>query len=132
MDVDGPLHGRRILVVEDEVLIGMLIESIVDDNGGVVVGPAHRLGDALATARREPIDAAILDVNLAGTSSYAVADVLRARNIPIVFLSGYGASALKTPYSGHPFVQKPFAEPELIETLQRCLHGQQAGMVLLD
>ncbi len=73
------LKDKRILVVDDEGMIAMLIEETVLEEGGLVVGPAGDLDEALALARDAAIDAAVLDVNLAGQSSDVVADVLAAR-----------------------------------------------------
>lgn len=124
MSGDGGGHvlaGRRILVVEDETLISMLIESILEAHGGQVVGPASRLAEGLGKARSEPLDAAILDVNLGSTTCFPIADLLMTREIPFVFLSGYGAASLPPDYDNQLFLQKPFGETDLIDAVCRCL-----------
>ena len=84
----------RILVVEDEAIIAMLVEEIVLDFGSEVVGPAARMEEALRLTSDASLDAAILDVNVGGAVVYPVADLLRARGVPIIFATGYGAGEL--------------------------------------
>lgn len=107
----------RILIVEDEMLVAMLIEDLVADLGHDVVGPAMRLEAALDVARHEDLDFAILDINLAGKQSFPVADTLRGRGIPFMFATGYGAAGLTEAYRDCPVVQKPFEARELAEML---------------
>lgn len=117
------LEGRRILLVEDEVLVAMLIEDILTDFGCAVVGTASRLEDALKSAREEMMDIALLDVNLAGKRSFPVADILAERGVPFLFVSGYGEQGLEAPHQNRPVIQKPFS-PELIaEALLNVLKG---------
>src|ERR1700709_523125 len=82
---------RRILIIEDEVLVAMYLEELLTEMGHQVAGPAARINDALELAREAAFDFAVLDVNLAGVPSFPVADVLRQRGIPFVFVTGYGA-----------------------------------------
>src|ERR1700710_134135 len=88
------LAGLRVLVVEDEMLVSLLIEDVLADQLCVIVGPYDRLGGALEAARTEAIDLAVLDVNIAGRKVYPLADVLAARHIPFLLLSGYGRNAI--------------------------------------
>src|SRR4051794_32616823 len=81
--------GPRVLVVEDEALVAFELEDIINEGGFDVVGPANALDSALAAAEREPIDAAVLDINLRGELSFPVAYALRDRRIPFFFLTGY-------------------------------------------
>ena len=111
------LAGRRILVVEDEMLIAGQIESLLDKHGCSIIGPAPRLDAALALARAELLDAAILDVNLSGSPSDPVADVLSKRGIPFVVLTGYADSALSVEFRAAPVVSKPFEEETLMKIL---------------
>lgn len=91
---NSALQGANILLVEDEVLVAMGIEFALKDAGANVVGPAARLETAFeATEASSPIDAAILDVNLAGKTVYPLAEKLQDRNIPIVFHTGHGTVA---------------------------------------
>ena len=89
MPQNGPA-GLRILVVEDEMLIAVLIEEMLQGLGCQVVGPVSRLDAALRLAHEEPLDAAILDVRIRGGQVFPVAEELPARNIPFVLASGYG------------------------------------------
>ncbi len=90
MTQDAP--GRRILLVEDEGMIAMLIEDMLGDLGHELVRVANRLEDAIAAARNESIDLAILDLNLSGVLTYPAADVLMERGIPFIFATGYGSA----------------------------------------
>jgi CheY-like chemotaxis protein len=117
------LAGRRMLVVEDEILVYMLIESVLEEHGCKALPPAARVATAVDLAEKESFDAAILDVNVAGETVYPVADVLARRGIPFVFLTGYGESVLEEPYRGRPVVQKPFRDGVLLDVLSRCVGG---------
>lgn len=111
------LTGLRVLVVEDEALITMLFEDFLEDLGCQVIGTASRLDDAVEKARTLPMQVAVLDVNLAGQLSYPVAEVLRARDVPFVFATGYGAAALPEALQGVPVLTKPFQQRQLEQTL---------------
>ena len=103
------LRGRRVLVVEDEMMIAMLVEDMLSDLGCDVVGPAHGLESALKLASEElNLDAALLDVNLAGQPVFAVADALRAKGVPAIFSTGYGEAGLRDVDAGAQVLQKPF------------------------
>ncbi len=107
------LANRRILVVEDEVLIAMQIEEILLDLGCVVVGAVGRLDAAMSLAADQALDAAILDVNILGGLVYPVAERLSARGIPFMLASGYGSWALPEPLRDLPRLTKPFRRLEL-------------------
>ena len=116
------LAGRRILVVEDEMMIAMLVEDMLEDLGCFVVGPAHGLDAALALARTESaLDAALLDVNLSGQPVFAVADALRAIGVPAIFSTGYGEAGLRDVDQGAPVLQKPFLAGDLRRALNEAL-----------
>lgn len=102
------MSRRRVLVVEDEVIVGMLLEDMLGELGFQVVAISTRLEEAVRLARTIDIDFAVLDINLDGQLSFPVADVLRERGVPFLFATGYGAKILKSPYSGTPTLQKPF------------------------
>jgi len=123
----GDLDGLRILVVEDEAAISLLLEDMLIDFGCEVVGPAARLAAALDLAQSETFDLAILDVNVAGEAIYPVAEALDERNVPFVFSTGYGSAGIKDPYRGRPVVQKPFAQHELRQRLLHALHDGRAS-----
>jgi CheY-like chemotaxis protein len=103
----------RILIVEDEMLVAMNIEDMLLDLGHEVAGIASRLAPALSLAGEASIDAAMLDVNLAGENSFPVADLLAARGIPFVFATGYGVQGIEERYRGRPLLQKPFRASDL-------------------
>ncbi|HEX8664254.1 MAG TPA: response regulator [Beijerinckiaceae bacterium] len=122
---DDRLNGLRVLVVEDEAAISMLLEDMLMDFGCAIVGPAARLNVALDMAQGD-FDIAILDVNLAGESIYPVADTLAERNRPFVFSTGYGGAGIKDPYRDRPVVQKPFSQQDLRRTILTALEGAKA------
>jgi CheY-like chemotaxis protein len=94
--------GRRVLLVEDEAMIAMLIEDMLEDLGHSLAAVATRLEEALALARSEALDLAILDLSLGGTLTYPVADVLRERRVPFIFATGYGSDG-KSPLTKRPW-----------------------------
>lgn len=111
----------RVLVVEDEAMIAMLMEDMVADLGGEVVATAARLEDALALASERAFDFAVLDLNLAGTLTYPVADILKQRGIPYVFATGYGSSGLAEGYGDEVKLPKPFTASELERVIRQVL-----------
>jgi DNA-binding response OmpR family regulator len=111
------LSGLRVMVVEDEPLISMMIEETLLDSGCVVVGPFSDVPGALAATRTEAFDAAVLDVNLAGVRVYPVAEAISARSIPVLLLSGYGQDAVPDSHPEWTACAKPFRGHELINAL---------------
>ena len=123
-DGGGALAGLRVLVLEDEMLVALLVEDMIAELGGMVIGPASSVAEALALVDAGQVQAALLDVNLShGGSGYAVADALAARAIPFAFVTGYGRTSLREPYQDRPILQKPF----LVEALRRVLATLAAG-----
>lgn len=118
------LSGLRVLVVEDEAAISLLLEDMLLDFGCEVVGPAARLAAALDAVRTQTLDLAILDVNVAGEPIYPVAEALAQKGIPFVFSTGYGSAGIKDAYRDRPVLQKPFAQHDL---KQKLLIAKQAG-----
>ena len=112
------LQGKRILIVEDEMLIALLFEDILADFACSVVGPALKIDPALELAQTADIDAAILDVNLGGASSFPVAAILRQRGVPVIFSSGYGSLGLPSEWQGRPVLPKPFVADEVAAILE--------------
>jgi DNA-binding response OmpR family regulator len=108
---------RRILVVEDEMLVAFLIEDYLTELGHSVVGPVSRLDAALHAARTESFDCAILDINLSGKQSFPVAQLLAERGIPFIFASGYGQAGLTPEFIERPVLQKPFTRDCLRDVL---------------
>jgi CheY-like chemotaxis protein len=121
--VTAALEGIRVLVVEDEYFVAILIEEILESAGCIVRGPIPRLPEALDAVVHNDYDAAVLDVNLAGERINPVADALSERNVPFLFVTGYGASALPSEYAKRPHVCKPFRMNELICALSSVLNS---------
>ena len=108
---------HRILVVEDEAMISMLLEDMVMDCGGEIVGPAAKFDDALELAHTAEFGVAVLDLNLNGTLSYPIAEVIRERGIPVIFATGYGANGLVDRFRDCPMLQKPFSQQDFAEAI---------------
>lgn len=123
---DGSAAGQRILIVEDEMLVAMLMEDMLTDLGYEVVGTASRVDTAVEMAQRETFDAAVLDVNLNGQDAYPVADTLIARGIPFAFATGYGEAGVREPYRSYPTLQKPFQQQHLKDVVATAL-SRKAG-----
>ncbi|HMH69323.1 MAG TPA: response regulator [Pinirhizobacter sp.] len=115
------LHGCRVLIVEDEPMVGMMIEDMLRDRGYAIAGVAPNLPVALELASSLELDVAMLDVNLAGERSFAVADVLRQRHIPFIFATGYGSPGVDPSFAGVKVLHKPFAGADLDAALHDAL-----------
>ncbi len=116
------IDRKRVLVVEDEALVAMLIDDTLADHGFEVVGPASDVAQALGYLENGHLDGAVLDVNLGGGhTSYPVANELVARGIPFLFLSGYGTVGLDKDYAAHPLLQKPFDPARLVQMISEQL-----------
>ena len=112
--------GRRVLIVEDESLVAMLLETILEDMGCVPVGPAATVDEGLRMAS-EPVDAALLDVNVAGRQVFPIAQVLKDRGVPFIFSTGYGEGGLPDEWRGHSTLQKPFTEAAVRDALMTAM-----------
>ena len=115
------LSGRRVLVVEDEMMILMIIEDMLADLGCESVTAAATVDQALALIDAQVFDAAMLDMNLNGNKSHDVADALAARGVPFVFSTGYSALDMRDDYRDRPVLKKPFPYEELVEVFKRLL-----------
>lgn len=112
------LHGLNILVVEDAFLVAIDICAHLEGCGCKITGPVARLEPALELARKEPIEGALLDVNLAGELSFPIASALEARHLPYVFLTGYDSDGVFPPeFQDVPRLSKPFRQSDLIEIM---------------
>lgn len=108
------LSGLRLLIVEDDAVVALNLQDFVESLGCIVAGPAGRLSDAFALAERQPIDGAILDINLHGEMVFPLAERLAARKIPLLFCSGYALTAAVPAQFAHcPQIPKPWSEPTL-------------------
>jgi two-component sensor histidine kinase/two-component SAPR family response regulator len=110
------IQGRGILLVEDEPLVAMMMAQMIRDLGGEVIGPFGTLAEA-SDARLDAVDAALLDVNVAGELVYPLADRLAHRDTPIVFLTGYDANSVDARFHGSHVLTKPIDERELAAVL---------------
>jgi CheY-like chemotaxis protein len=109
--------GKRVLIVEDEMMIRMLLDGMLSDLGHAVVAEAGRIDEALTAARQADFDVAILDVNLNGQPITPVVEVLVERGLPFVFATGYGQQGVPDAYRNNVTLQKPFQ----MEVLARAL-----------
>lgn len=109
--------SRRVLIVEDETIVAMLIEDMAAELGYEVAGLASRADTALELARDLRIDCAILDMNLNGQDSYSIAEMLNARGVPFVFATGYSTAELPAALRNVPILQKPFESRDLERAL---------------
>ena len=115
--------GKRVFVVEDELMIRMLLQEMLADLGHTLAGEAGRIEDALALARQGEFDVAILDVNLNGQPISPVVEVLVARGLPFVFATGYGQRGVPEQYRRIPTLQKPFQADALALALAAADRG---------
>jgi CheY-like chemotaxis protein len=114
---DGEVNGAfidlkhadkpRVLLVEDEALVAMMIQETLAEFGFQVIGPVSTASEALSSARESHVDAAVLDINLGDGLVYTVAEILSKRGVPFVFVTGYDADSVDTRFSGVPILQKP-------------------------
>ena len=115
------LAGKRVLVVDDDSLLALDLEIFLGDEGCVVVGPAPSVEKALALIAAEPPDAAILDLDLGGSSSAPVADALAALHVGFLFISGHSHAMLPPAHADRQLLVKPWTEAGLHDGLVRLL-----------
>jgi CheY-like chemotaxis protein len=113
-------HKRRVLIVEDNSWIALLMAEEVTELGCAVVGPARSLSDALTMARGENLDAALVDINLGQDTAFPLAEVLADRNIPFTFITGV-SEAPDAPFQDVPVLPKPFGSAGLRRVLADML-----------
>jgi len=106
---------KRVMLVEDESLIAMMMEQTLSDLGYDVVGPFGTVREAIEAIECEPVDAAILDINLGGEMAYPIARILQAREVPFVFMTGYGTETIAVPFPNARIFQKPLDREVLRE-----------------
>ena len=112
---------KRVLLVEDEPLVSMMLADMLSAFGHKVDGPYSRFNDAILAAKTNNLQAGILDVNLGGEKTYAVADILANRNIPFAFVTGYGPDRIVSAFSHAPVLQKPIEAAKLHALLQQIV-----------
>lgn len=111
-------ESKRVLVVEDELMIRMLLQDMLTDLGHAIAAETGRIEEALALAKQAEFDVAILDVNLNGQPVTPVVEVLLKRGVPFVFATGYGQRGVPEPYRQTPTLQKPFQADALAEAIR--------------
>ena len=116
MTATRPLGGS-VFLVEDEVMIRMMVADMLEELGYRIAAEAGEISEALKLAQNADFDFAILDVNVNGKVISPVADLLKARNRPFIFATGYGSSGLPEEYRDRPALQKPFQ----LDTLARMI-----------
>ena len=114
----------RVLIVEDEMTIALLLEEMVEELGYEVAGLAMRLPQAIELARTRTLDLAILDVNLDGHMSYPVADILAARGVPHVFATGYGSNGIEPGYRSEVILKKPYVMDDVRIAIENSVPGR--------
>ncbi len=107
----------RLLLVEDEAVVGMFMEELLDELGFSPTSPVTSLGEAMAAAKRERFDGAVLDMNLKGELVYPLAELLRSQNVPFFFVTGYSQLGVDSRFAGVPVVQKPVTSDALAAAL---------------
>ncbi|HET7805442.1 MAG TPA: response regulator [Pseudolabrys sp.] len=118
---DTDPNEKRVLLVEDEPLVSMMLADMLSAFGHKVDGPYNRFTDAILAAKSNNLQAGILDVNLGGEKTYAVADILANRKIPFAFVTGYGPDTIVSEFSHAPVLQKPIEAAKLHALLQRIV-----------
>lgn len=119
----GRLAGKRVLVIEDEYYIAADLERVLEAEEAIVVGPSGHLDDGLELAAGE-LDAALLDVNLHGEPSFAIAERLEAARVPYMFLTGYDSWAIPERYQAVPRLTKPYVMARVVEAVERMAAGR--------
>lgn len=118
MTAANDCKGCRVLVVEDEIMIAVMIEDVLTDLGCEMLGPVSKLDTAMRLAQEESFDAAILDVTIRGGQIFPVAELLLARSVPFAFASGYDEWALPESLKGQRRLRKPFIQSELEDVIR--------------
>jgi len=127
LDGDGTQAGstdindKRVLLVEDEPLVSMMLADMLSAFGHKIDGPYSRFSDAIVAAQSNNLQAGILDVNLGGEKTYAVADILTDRKIPFAFVTGYGPDTIVSEFAHAPVLQKPIEAAKLHALLQQIV-----------
>jgi CheY-like chemotaxis protein len=124
---DRSLTGKRILVVEDEMLVAMAIEDMLGDLGCDSITVAGNIHAALETIKADWFDLATLDVNLGGIRSDEIADALRKRGIPFLFSTGYGDHGVDEGYEDSVVLKKPYTLFQFERAVSKLLNGADAS-----
>jgi CheY-like chemotaxis protein len=115
------MKKARFLLIEDEALILLNVKSMLAELGWEVAGTAAKIDAAMRLAETGSFEAAIIDINLDGAMTYPVADILRKREIPFAFTTGYGPNAIDDAYAQVPILHKPFSHDQLKAMVRKLL-----------
>jgi DNA-binding NarL/FixJ family response regulator len=124
---DGSLSGRRVLIVEDQSMVAMLLEDTLAELGCEIVGMAASFDEAAEKAASLSFDVAIVDINLNGEHTTTIAERMVLERRPLVLTTGYGSANLPSSLQRIPLLQKPFALQELRRAIRQALAGNQEG-----
>lgn len=113
----------RILLVEDDLMVAMLLEDMLSDLGHEVVATVSKIETASEFIENGSFDAAVLDLDLNGVDTYSLAEALKRQNIPFIFATGYAETDLKREWKQTPVLPKPFQKSDLERILHRALSG---------
>lgn len=123
----APLHGRKILIVEDEAPIALNLANAVQQAGGIVVGPVASVAAAHAVMADNRLDGALLDIRLRNETSFPLADVLAVLNIPFVFVSGLSSALMPYTHRERPLFDKPYDDDAVISALAALIKDSAAA-----
>ena len=123
MEDGDSLEGCRVLIVEDDAMISMMLQDLLEDMGCQVVSVASRLGEAQHKSEVDDFDVALLDVNLRGERTFPVAEAMRQRRRPFVLTTGYATTILPDSLRAATLLQKPYRRQDLETALWDAMHS---------
>lgn len=123
------MKNAAFFLVEDEVLLRMMTAEMLEELGHRVVAEAGTIGAAEPLARSMDFDLAVLDINVGGTNIAPIADILAARRLPFIFVSGYGSVGRPVPFQDRPVLQKPFLISSLAAMIDKVLDDGPSARV---
>lgn len=127
MEDGDSLEGCRVLIVEDDAMISMMLQDLLEDMGCQVVSVASRLEEARRKSEADDFDVALLDVNLRGERTFPVAEAMQQRRRPFVLTTGYATTILPDSLQEATLLQKPYRRQDLESALWDAMHGGQGG-----
>lgn len=125
-EIDAPVPRPKVFIVEDETMLAMLIEMMLDELGYATASHASTLSEGVAYARAGDYDLAVLDINIIGGTSFAIAAEIAHRGIPFIFCTGYGRLGIPEAWADRHCVAKPFSIGQLEEALNGLLPAASA------
>ena len=121
------IEGLRVLIVEDELMVAIFLEDALQERGCVIAGVAGHADEARSIIESNGLDAAILDVNLDGRRSFGLARLLREKNVPVIFATGYGLAGVPEEFAAVPVLTKPFTEEQMANLLAQVTGRDRTG-----